>query len=211
MMLLVSAALLLLFYNIRDSELESYALLAFHPGNHKHIAVTLLDAAGHDYPCDDSDGADKTIACQIRCGSSCIEPYRLCLAHSECSAIAMSDDLSFATLKHDLFPNVARSAAPIRSLTDWQAWVGGHTPKNSLPHGSYKASCSDCSATAGVLHCLQCGTSSGTQLESRVELSRCGSGSFENDDGKLRCSEQKSYQPGAHKQIAVTTRNGAGV
>ena len=57
MMALVLSALMLLFYHSRGSELETYGLLAFHPGRHKRIAVTLLDAAGHDYPCDDSDGA----------------------------------------------------------------------------------------------------------------------------------------------------------
>ena len=63
--------------------------------------VTMLDAAGEDYPCEASDGPDAQTACQIACASqaTCMEPYRLCLAHGECSAIALNDDLSFATLK----------------------------------------------------------------------------------------------------------------
>ena len=103
-------------------------LSAFHPGHHKRISVTLLDGAGSDYPCDDSDGPDSTSACQIHCVTApCMEPYRLCLAHDECTAIAVNADLSFATLKSQLYVKAAASAAPCTSLADWQRWWGSRT------------------------------------------------------------------------------------
>ena len=92
-------------------------LSAFHPGHHKQIAVTLLDGAGSDYPCDDSDGPDTTSACQIHCVTApCMEPYRLCLAHLECTAIAVNEDLTFATLKKQLFAHAEANSTALRTL-----------------------------------------------------------------------------------------------
>eukprot|EP00966_Prymnesium_polylepis_P176591 4088660-Prymnesium_polylepis.1 len=225
--LLIMAMLMFLFYSSRNSELESYALTASHPGHHKRIAVTLLDAAGHDCasrqsrpkaahraegaralhadlprprrarcmrtdPCDDSDGADKTIACQIGCSTNpCLEPYRLCLAHAECSAIAMSKDLTFATLKRDLFPHIAKSATAVVKVADWQEWWSTNAHAN-LPTGSYSSSCSECSVAAGVLRCAKCMRSGGAAVEAHAEVSKCSAGTFENHDGALRCTDDAS-------------------
>lgn len=103
----------------RDSKSEASA---FHL-RHKKLLVTMLNGAGVDYACDDSDGPDKSNACQIICGRPlpCLEPYRLCLAHAECSAISLNSDLSFATLKRSLYSSIAPSATAVTAIEHWRA------------------------------------------------------------------------------------------
>ena len=105
----------------------SAAAMAFHDAAHppKRMHVTMRNGAGADYPCDDSDGPDKNLACQIECVRPlpCHEPYRLCLAHAECSGLAMNADLSFATLKRYLYPSILPSAAELNSAADWRSYL----------------------------------------------------------------------------------------
>ena len=136
---------------------DSSMLGAFHPGKyHKRIHVTTLDSAGRDYPCDDSDGPDKAAACQIHCITDpCMEPYRLCLAHAECTAIAVNKDLSFATLKVTLFSHVEPSAAACNSLADWEGWWANRT-RARMARGPYTRTCAGCTVSAGILTCRDC-------------------------------------------------------
>ena len=52
-----------------------------------------------------------------------MEPYRLCLAHGECSAIALNEDISFATLKVNLNLRAAIGATVIEHVTDWHEYL----------------------------------------------------------------------------------------
>ena len=64
-------ALILLYLVGRGLEsMADSAMLpaAYHPGQHKALQITMASHSGNDFPCDDADGADKTSACQIRCG-----------------------------------------------------------------------------------------------------------------------------------------------
>jgi hypothetical protein len=211
-------------------------LSAFHPGHHKRISVTMLDSAGRDYPCDDSDGPDKTAACQIHCVTDpCMEPYRLCLAHAECSAVAVNSDLSYATLKKDLFEHILPNATSITSLSAWDAWWENRTHAR-LRGGSYASSCSECSLRAGTLSCAHCLSGSGPAKETWIAVADCVSGSapnkFENVDGQLKCCQTAechasppahaatdasgeagaghAYHRGKHKSIALTMESHAG-
>ena len=161
-------------------------MAAFHrDGRHKLISVTDLDDAGRDYPCDDSDGPDKSKACQIQCTATpCMEPYRLCLAHAECSAIAVNKDHSFATLKAELYRPVAAVAHSCSSLDEWKAWFSNRTKAN-LPAGSYLSSCTGCSVEGGILTCTSCGRTDGSSLAASVPVGGCSS--FENNNGVITC------------------------
>ena len=227
--MLMLIVMVVLFYH------SSSVLTSFHPGLHKHIAVTLLDGSGQDYPCDDSDGPDKTTACQIHCVSNpCMEPYRLCIAHPECTAIAVNKDLSFATLKSSLFAHASASATPVNKHADWQGWWDKYG-ESRLPNGTYASSCGGCSLAAGFLTCNRCLNNMAVNVQATVTVDHCATFTFENKDGTLQCIGWRSgegqdtggvsqtaagesgkgvvatYHPsGRHKRIDVTMQNGAG-
>ena len=101
-------------------------------GRHKPMQVMMAREAHRlsrfkegDYPCDDSDGPDRH-ACQVRCGhGSCMEPYSLCLAHLECGAIVVNEDITFATLKRTM-PRDPSGVMLLRSCSsreEWRAWL----------------------------------------------------------------------------------------
>ena len=198
---------------------------AFHDGaSHKVILVTLQDAAGPDYACDDSDGAS---ACQIHCITSpCMEPYRLCLAHSECHGIAINADFSFATLKASLNPSVSETAIACTSLSAWAQWWSATAPAAlRLPSGSYASTCGDCRlGPLSVLTCERCGgTANGRTQRSSLRLASCEIPyTVSNEGGVLTCDQPsmpngprdvatgRSVGHGRHKQILVTTEDGAG-
>lgn len=162
---------------------------AYHPGQHKALQITMASHSGNDFPCDDADGADKTSACQIRCGRPCIEPYRLCLAYPECRAISINADLTFATLKRGLYGHVAASASTTTctSLSCWQAWWQRET-RQVLPMGSYSSGCGGCAVEVGVLSCASCARDDGSHVASTapVPLAECLFG-YANVDGSLVC------------------------
>ncbi|KAL1499208.1 hypothetical protein AB1Y20_013716 [Prymnesium parvum] len=143
--------------------------------HHKPVVAVLtshgLSVVGHDYPCEDSDGPDRR-ACQIQCSSPCIEPYRLCLAHLECGAIAVNPALSFATLKRTLPASAESFVRIIHSKREWREWLanatltrGGklrrvHVALHPLAGGGHDFPCPD-SEGADVKACqLSCSSSS---------------------------------------------------
>ena len=101
-------------------------------GRHKPMHVMMAREAHRlsrfkeaDYPCDDSDGPDRH-ACQVRCGhGSCMEPYSLCLAHLECGAIVVNEEITFATLKRTMprDPSGVMLLRTCSSREEWRAWL----------------------------------------------------------------------------------------
>ena len=54
---------------------------------------------------------------------------QLCLAHAECAAVALNEDLSYATLKASLYPSVAAVAVTVQTKDEWRSYL-----RNSSAH-----------------------------------------------------------------------------
>ena len=64
----------------------------------------------------------------------------------------------------------------------------GEVPSNTLPAGTYKASCDSCPVSGCVLSCF-CLTSIGVRNSSRLDLAGCAFGpDISNQNGVLTCT-----------------------
>ena len=94
--------------------------------------------------------------------------YHTCLF--KCAAIAVNDDLSFATLKAKLYPKIEASAMPCTSLTHWERWWSNKT-RARLPGGPYTKACGGCSLVDGILTCKSCNSGDFDSVAASVKVS----------------------------------------
>ena len=85
-----------------------------------------------DFACaEDADGSTPD-ACQIRCGTPCIEPFLQCKLQPQCRAVALNAEGSFGTLKSGRPSSYHKSPAAWRECRSSKAWR--HHQRQNLDH-----------------------------------------------------------------------------
>lgn len=94
----------------------------------KPVWATRQRFSGMDFGCGDDSEGESRAACQIRCGTPCIEPFLQCQLHAQCHAVWLNAEGSFGTLKRGI-PQLGplwplTHARKCHSRREWRAWLG---------------------------------------------------------------------------------------